>query len=156
MFILPNLCKAQQRFNQIQAFPCGNFLTVILWWCFQNISGYSVTGVVGKTEEFLVYQGILELSFCMFLRSIYKIYWKNFQAKTPLDAINYIVKAFAVTHLKSRMVQFISQFLEIQTWVQFFKCINQDLDIPRVSLCPPAFIFSITQDLTARSRDTLK
>src|SRR5437588_11768236 len=40
----------------------------------------------------------------------------------------------SVTNLKSRMVQFISYFLEIQTRVQLFKNINQNLDIPRVCL----------------------
>jgi hypothetical protein len=47
--------------SKVQEFlPCGNFSIVILWWCFQNISGNSVTGVVSKTEDLWVYQGMLD------------------------------------------------------------------------------------------------
>ena len=141
-----------------ESLPCGNFSIVILWWCFQNISGNSVTRVVGKTEDLWVYQGMLDegkLAFYMFPRPVYKIYWKHFHAQTPLNVINHTVNSFAVTNLKSRMIQFVSYFLEIQTQVQFFKNINQNLYIPCVCLCSCHFIFSITTDSTSRSRDAL-
>lgn len=42
-----------------ECLPCGNFSIVILWWCFQNISGNSMTGIVGETEDLWIYKGML-------------------------------------------------------------------------------------------------
>lgn len=39
--------------------PCSNFSIVILWWCFQDVCGNSMTSVVSKTEDVRVYEGML-------------------------------------------------------------------------------------------------
>lgn len=61
----------------------------------------------------------------MFPRSVYEVYREHFHTQTPLNAIHYIMKSFTVTNLKSRMVQFVSYFLEIQTWVLKKKSISK-------------------------------
>lgn len=50
----------------------------------------------------------------MLPRSVYGINWKNLHAQPSLDAKNYNMQAFAITNLKSRMVQLIRYYFEVQ------------------------------------------
>lgn len=50
----------------------------------------------------------------MLPRSVYGINWKNLHAQPSLDAKNYNMQALAITNLKSRMVQLIRYYFEVQ------------------------------------------
>lgn len=57
----------------------------------------------------------------MLPRSVYGINWKNFHAQPSLDAKHHNMQAFAVTNLKSWVVQFIGYYFEVQARILYAK-----------------------------------
>lgn len=72
---------------------------------FKNFLGFVQT----QTKHWQTY-----LALCMFPRSVYGINWKNLHAQASLDAKHHNMQALAVTNLKSRVVQFIGYYFEVQ------------------------------------------
>lgn len=102
----PKACALQAKFSSVACLKIHTANPHLPFKTFRNFA--SVVQIEQKHWQ-------TYLALCVLPRSIYGINWENFHAQPSLDSKHYNMQALAVTNLKSRVVQFIGYYFEVQT-----------------------------------------